>query len=291
MSNRLALGTVQFGLKYGVANENGLVPDDALHAILRCARGAGADTLDTAIGYGESERRLGAAGVAGWRVITKLPALPDSVEDVASWIEAHVRGSLERLRIPRLDGLLLHKPGDSIGSRGERYRSTLDRLKARGLATHVGISIYDPSELDAVWAVWQPDIVQAPLNVIDRRLIESGWLDRLAAGGVHVYVRSVFLQGLLLLPANRRPAWFRKWSGVLDGWLDWCDAHAVSPVEAAIAFVASLPGVHRYVIGVESLRQLEEIVVVAASARAPALPMDLASHDLDLLEPSRWRLQ
>ena len=83
MNDRLALGTVQFGLEYGVANQAGRVQLEDVRHILQEAAAQGVDTLDTAIAYGDSESTLGQAGAAGWRVVTKLPALPEGCADVA----------------------------------------------------------------------------------------------------------------------------------------------------------------------------------------------------------------
>jgi aryl-alcohol dehydrogenase-like predicted oxidoreductase len=286
---RLALGTAQFGLQYGLANSSGRVMPADIETILLNARRAGMDTLDTAVAYGESESALGSAGVTSWRVITKLPPLPGDVDDIAGWVAAHVRDSLRRLGVAQLEALLLHKPSDLLGSGGRRYAEALGELKARGYVRALGLSIYDPAELDAVWPAWQPEIVQAPCNVLDRRLIRSGWLAKLRSSGVRTHVRSAFLQGLLLMPAARRPACFTRWAGLLDRWLDWCLTQEISPLGAALAFVQAQPDVERIVVGVESPAQLEQIVAVAARS-APMPPDDLWSEDRNLLEPSRWDL-
>jgi aryl-alcohol dehydrogenase-like predicted oxidoreductase len=285
----LALGTVQFGGRYGVANISGQVPQSEVAAILQRARAAGIDTLDTAIAYGCSESSLGEAGVASWRVITKLPALPDGVSDVAKWAEAQVLDSLQRLRTSQLEALLLHKPGDLLGPQGKVFIATLDSLKSRGLIRCAGISIYDPAELARLWPVWRPELVQAPCNVFDRRLLDSGWLATLNRHGVRIHIRSVFLQGVLLMPASRRPAWFARWQNLFDRWLEWCGTHEISPLVAALAFARNLPGVERLVVGVDSAEQLRE-VIVASAAQVPQQPEDLGCEDRDLIEPSRWKL-
>jgi len=285
--SRLALGTAQFGLSYGVANADGRVAPSAVETMLRQARHAGMDTLDTAVSYGESEAALGSAGVCSWRVITKLPPLPAGVVDVAGWINAHVEDSLRRLRIVQLEALLLHKPSDLLGPAGRQYAEELGALKQHGYVRAVGVSIYDPTELDALWPVWQPEIVQAPCSVLDQRLIRSGWLAKLRSRGVRTHVRSVFLQGLLLMAPGQRPAGFRRWSGLLDRWLAWCVAHEVSPLRAALAFAQAQPDVERIVVGADSPAQLEELLEAAMRA-GPVPPDDLWSDDRDLLEPSRW---
>jgi aryl-alcohol dehydrogenase-like predicted oxidoreductase len=287
--NRIALGTAQFGQAYGVANLSGRVPADAIAAMLKLAGDQGVDTLDTAIAYGDSEACLGAAGVSSWRVVTKVPPLPEDIEDVNAWIEAQVQHSLQRLKLRRLDGLLLHRSADILGPRGAKLRAALAALQCRDWVGLTGISIYDPGELDAVWPVWQPQLVQAPCNVLDRRLIRSGWLSRLSQSGVRVHARSVFLQGLLLMPSTQRPEWFGRWRALLDRWLAWCAAQSVSPLCAALAFSFGQSGIERVVVGVDSIAQLREILTTEIGA-VPMPPMDLFSDDRDLVEPSRWRL-
>lgn len=289
-ARRLALGTVQFGMRYGVANNAGQVDGNAVAAILARASAAGVDTLDTAVAYGESETVLGRAGVAGWRVVSKLPPLPPDIVDVDAWIEQQLQGSLQRLRLNSLDALMLHRSADLGGAHAAGYRAALAAVKSRGLARAVGISIYDTTELEALWDTWRPDIVQAPLNVLDRRLITSGWLARLAADGVRVHARSIFLQGLLLMPATSRPAYFAPWRAILDRWLDWCHSQGLTPQRAAMCFADAQPELERYVIGVDSLMQLEELLA-APPVQGHLPPADLASHDRALIEPSRWRLQ
>jgi aryl-alcohol dehydrogenase-like predicted oxidoreductase len=287
--NRLALGTVQFGLRYGVANTSGQVAPTAIAAILRRAREAGIDTLDTAIAYGESEARLGDAGVASWRLVTKLPPLPQEMADVGTWVESEVQGSLQRLKTTRLDALMLHKAADLLGPYSKACIRALEDMKARGWVRSIGVSIYAPEDIAAVWPMWRPDIVQAPCNVFDRRLIQSGWLGRLSEAGVRVHIRSAFLQGLLLMPRATQPKWFDPWRGLLDRWAASCVQLETTPLAAALAFVLAQPGVERLVVGVDSLAQLDEILV-AARARAVLPADDLYSEDRDLIDPSRWKL-
>jgi aryl-alcohol dehydrogenase-like predicted oxidoreductase len=283
---RLALGTVQFGLNYGIANRSGQVVESEVGTILARAAAAGMDTLDTAIAYGQSEACLGRAGVTGWRVITKLPPLSQPVPDVAQWAEELIGGSLRRLGIPQLEAILLHRSHDLLGPQGETYLRTLHDMKAAGMTRAIGVSVYDPGELDRLWPLWRPDLVQAPCNVLDRRLIHSGWLGRLDAAGVRVHLRSVFLQGLLLMPARGRPDRFAQWGDLLDRWTGWCSDRGVSPLVGALAFVRSLSGVERLVVGVDSAAHLEEILAVPFAESVP--PDGIFSEDRDLIDPSRW---
>ncbi|WP_339522236.1 aldo/keto reductase [Pseudomonas sp. EA_35y_Pfl2_R111] len=284
---RLALGTVQFGMNYGVANRQGQVDLAQAHSIIETARHAGIDTLDTAIAYGESESTLGQIDLDGFKVITKLPALPDDCADIAGWVEEQLVGSLGRLRCGAVRGLLLHRPEQLLGPKGAELYRGLAEMKAQGLVEQIGVSIYEPLELDTLCAAMDFDLVQAPFNILDARLTDSGWLQRLSARGTELHVRSVFMQGLLLMTATERPHKFSRWSALWQEWHNWLDAGGVTPVQACLRHALSFNAISRVVVGVDTAVQLQEIAS-AANGPMPAIPQTLRSIDPDLLNPSRW---
>jgi aryl-alcohol dehydrogenase-like predicted oxidoreductase len=283
------LGTAQFGLPYGVANDTGQVGRDEARAILACARDGGIDTLDTAMAYGDSELRLGEAGVERWQVISKLAAIPPSCPDVAAWVHESVRGSLARLGIPRLSGLLLHRPQELLGDHGQILYRALGAVKEQGLVAKIGVSIYGPEELDALSPYFRFDLVQAPFNIVDRRMATSGWLKKLHESGAEVHIRSAFLQGLLLMDEARRPAFFQRWQPLWREWHRWLAEQALTPLQACLGFVLAQPEVDRVVLGIDSIEHLRGILAIAG-APAAAPPITLASQDPDLVNPARWSL-
>lgn len=284
---RLALGTVQFGLDYGLANQSGRVSQQEAIRILAEAQASGMDTLDTAIAYGESESVLGGIGVNRWRIVSKLPALPEQVDDIADWVQQQARGSLDRLGVRRLYGMLLHRPDQLLGVRGEALHRSLLQLKAQGWVEKIGVSIYAPEELEQLQNVIELEIVQAPLNILDRRMIESGWAARLTRAGGELHVRSVFLQGLLLTTHWNRPKQFERWSSLWQCWESWLNQQELTPLEACIRFALSVQEAERVVIGVDQASQLRQIVAAAGDELA-SLPEQLHSNDLILINPARW---
>lgn len=284
---KIALGTVQFGLEYGVANQAGRVQLEDVKNILQQAAAHGIDTLDTAIAYGESESTLGQAGVNDWRVVTKLPALPEGCADVAGWVETQIEGSLNRLGIRQLHGVLLHCPGQLLGEYGKRLFEALQHLKAQGITRKIGVSIYGPEELDRLMGEMQFDLVQAPLNILDRRLVESGWARRLKDQGTEVHVRSAFLQGLLLMSADQRPEKFVRWNSVWSEWSRWLGKTGLTSLQACLGYVLGVEEVDKVVVGVDSVKHLKEILAVS-DAELPSLPNWPQSVDTDLTNPARW---
>lgn len=283
---KLALGTAQFGLAYGIASPQPQISIAESQAIIKYAHHRGMQVLDTAIGYGNSEARLGEIGVQSWKIISKLPEIP-ATENVTDWIFQSVRASLEKLKVQSLYGLLLHRPSQLLSDKGAEIYATLQQLKSAGLVKKIGVSIYQPSELAGLLAIGKMDLIQSPLSVLDRRLITSGWLERLADQGIEIHARSVFLQGILLMSTDERPKKFDRWSSIWDSYQKWLQDTGMSPLQACLAYVSSIPQVQQVVTGVNGLNHIKEILDVKIDI-APAWSSDLAIDDEALLNPLSW---
>ena len=288
MTVKLALGTVQFGMDYGIANATGRPDTQAVADILAVARGAGIDLMDTAVAYGDSETVLGQAGIRGWKVVTKLPPVPDDETDVAGWIEAQVTASLTRLGIDRLYGLLLHAPTQMHGRRAHVIARALEDVAAQGSVERVGVSIQHPDhDLPAVLRHMAPGLIQAPLNLLDDALVTRGWAARLRAMGCEIHTRSAFLQGLLLMSSSARPAWFDRWGGHWQVWDGWLASTGLRATDACLRFVRAQPEIDACVIGVDSTAQLHDLLT-AGDTPLLTLPAWPGPVDAELITPSRW---
>jgi aryl-alcohol dehydrogenase-like predicted oxidoreductase len=285
--NRLALGTVQFGLSYGIANKAGQVTRPEAKAMLQLASTNGIDTLDTAIAYGDSEMCLGEVGTEDFKVVTKLPAIPVDCADVSDWVQQQVSASLSRLGVTSVYGLLLHRPEQLLGPNGTELYRVLQTLKDNGQVQKVGVSIYSPEELEALTPQFRFDLVQAPFNLVDRRLYRSCWLQRLKDDGVEVHTRSAFLQGLLLMTQADIPDKFLPWSGLWQKWHRWLADYNGSAIQACLAFPLSFSEIDQVVVGADSVNQLAQIVSATNSPPISELP-DLQCEDEDLINPAHW---
>lgn len=284
---RLALGTAQFGLPYGIANQTGQVTRSVAKAMLQLATANGIDTLDTAIAYGESESCLGEMGVQGFKLVTKLPAVPEGCANVSGWVQEQVAASLARLGVSVVYGLLLHRPQQLLESDGKTLYQTLQGLKKIGQVQKIGVSVYAPSELMALTTQYHFDLVQAPFNLVDRRLHTSGWLQRLKHEGVEIHTRSAFLQGLLLMPQPAIPPRFAPWAELWAKWHNWLTRHSVTAVQACLAYPLSFTEIDRVVVGADSVSQLEQIITAATSIVPVDFP-DLYCDAENLINPARW---
>jgi aryl-alcohol dehydrogenase-like predicted oxidoreductase len=284
---KIALGTVQFGLNYGVANNQGKVNTDIVKNILIHAKLAGIDTLDTASIYGNSEDQLGEIGVKDWRIVTKLSNVPNICDDISLWVREQVFESMQRLKVRSIAGFLLHDTSQLIGPYGQQIWSALKVLKDEGVIEKIGFSIYNPNELEILWESYKPDLVQAPYNIFDRRLEQSGWLQVMSDSHVEVHIRSVFLQGLLLMSRDSRPTKFNRWSYSFDLLEKWIKENNTTALQACLSLPLNDDRINKIVIGVDNTQQLQSILS-RGGINTPVPPLSLCLKDVDLINPSHW---
>lgn len=280
---KLALGTVQFGLDYGVSNGSGQVSAGEATKILHCAKSLNINTLDTSANYGTSEQVLGEIGVGGYQIVTKTMPLEQGVDAVINGLYQ----SLNRLNTTSIKGLLIHNIEDINHQGFDTLYQELIRLKEQGLITQLGFSTYTPEQVDVLLENFEFDLIQVPFNVFDARLIKGGQLEKLKQQGIEVHARSVFLQGLLLMSSENRPKKFKHWDALWKLWEEWLADHCMTALEAAIRYAISVPELSKILVGVNTASQLEEIVH-ASNGASPKVPVELLTEDVNLLNPSNW---
>jgi aryl-alcohol dehydrogenase-like predicted oxidoreductase len=293
-ASRIGLGTAQFGSDYGITNRLGQVSEGEAASILSLAIESGIDTIDTARLYGKSEEVIGRTLGHGTkiRVVTKTAKLASaaSAEDAVAQLNAGFTASLEALRCPAAYALLVHDPRDLIGPCGPAIWRALEELKRSGLVQKIGVSVYEGDEIDRILDRYAIEIVQLPFNVLDRRLVRGGQLSRLASAGVEVHARSLFLQGLLLAPADAIPSQFEPVRGSARALDQLFSVHGLSRLAGLVALAFQETAISRFIVGVTSPDELAAIILAAKEAsRVEGLqvPEDTGIDAL-FLNPARW---
>lgn len=287
---KIGLGTVQFGLDYGVSNKGGKTPLEEVKRIIETAAQNRVRVIDTAALYGTSEDSLGMALPArhNFDIVTKTIRFNKETigpDDAASLESAFAR-SLSRLKARSVYGLLMHDADDLFKEGGDRLFDKLVELKEAGLVKKIGASVYTASQINRLLSGPPIDLIQLPINVLDQRLIKSGHLARLRSAGIEVHGRSAFLQGLLLMDPNGLPPFFEPIKGDLIRYHDFLEKKRISPVHAAIGFVMGIDAIDTVVCGVENRDQLLDIL--------KALPLSgvgfdaFAISDERMLNPAKW---
>lgn len=291
--SRLGLGTAQFGAWYGVSNRSGRPSEQEIGAIIEAAVANGMGTLDTAAAYGDAESLIGRCLPAnhGLRIVTKVGPFPEQrfeqrhqqklLDDVAR--------SLDRLRVDHVHGLLIHHASDFCKPGAEYLIAGLKEAKAWGWAKRIGGSVYGAKDLATMEARFQPDLVQLPLNVLDRRLLDAGHLVRLKSLGTEIHARSAFLQGLLLIAPDQLPAYFAPVSGALADIASRWGHEQVDALAGCLGFVFQQSEVDAVIVGCNRRAEVEEIVAAVASLAGRRMEFGSAAPaDVKYLDPSLW---
>ena len=250
--SHLVLGTAQLGMKYGVANTTGQPDVETVVDIIRVAWEGGIRAFDTAQAYGESERALGRAfralGITEQVEVTTKLAKDIDVNDEAVVVKA-VKGSLDRLGVPILHAVLLHTEGE-IGR--------LPALLSHSFTRHIGLSVYSPERALKALEMEDMSMLQMPGNVLDRRFERAGIFEGAKERGVQVYLRSVFLQGLLLIDPEQLPSHLKFALPVIQTMASLAHRLRVSSRVLALQYVKqAFPDAH-VIIGAETPQQVQE---------------------------------
>ncbi len=266
--SRVGIGTVQFGMKYGIHNATGQVSYLQIVKILQIALEHGVNFIDTAPIYGESEELIGKAikelGAAGRFVVCTKLDIPESVEqasdgEILSVVKTCLSRSLERLGCQAVPLLLLHKPKHRIMRNGLVW-DCLKEEASRGTIGHLGVSIGGLDTAEALDCCEDPAVeaMQIPFNALDARWDEAGVFEHARRKRVAIFTRSAYLQGLLLMPVEAVPdplAEARRFKEVLNRMA----ADAGLPVkELALRYVFSRGEICSTIIGVDSESQFRE---------------------------------
>ena len=285
----LILGTVQFGLDYGVSNQSGKVTKLEAESILAFAKNGGVEVIDTASSYGDSEDILGELHAAeSFRVITKTPHLSTTVIDTGSLQELEDAFFKSKKKIGHIDSLLIHNPADLRKKGADQLWKWLKEQKAQGEIKKIGVSVYSGEDIDLALSQAEFDVIQLPLNIFDQRLLQSGHLKKLKKAGVEIHARSLLLQGLVFMKEFN--SFFNPIKNELDHFHQYCDKNQLTPLEISLAFAKSINEVDQYVLGVTSVKDLEEILR-AYKREIPAIDFSAFVIDQErFVNPAKWEL-
>ena len=260
MNNRLCLGTVQFGLDYGVNNKVGKPSKAEVFEMLDIAVERGIFYYDTAAAYGNAEELLGEylmsrGGKSKFEIISKLK--PNLIDEQSNnhenIVEKEIIKSLKKMNLEVLNGYLLHTPSNFYNS---KIIEDLTRCKEKGLVKNIGVSIYEFNHAIDVVSSAIVDYIQVPYSIFDQRIDNDHFFEIAQRNKVKVFARSAFLQGLLLMDSNNLPQNLKHARAYLNLLDDVLQKYKVSRDEAAIIFSYQNLNIDYLVFGVDNRDQL-----------------------------------
>lgn len=293
----LCLGTVQFGMKYGIANTLGQPSGEDVFLMLDTAIEHGIHVIDTARAYGTAEIILGEyfesrRNADSLKVISKL--CPNVIEkgeqDIYGVIRDELENTLSRLHLSRLNGYLLHTPQYVYD---EEIIMALQKLKEEKLVEHIGISIYDLEEGYAALDIGGMDYIQLPYSILDQRGIQKEFIQKAKGAGATVFTRSAFLQGLFMMDKQKIPTHLQHVIPYLKKFESLLEKYSADKLDVLIHFVADELDIDYLVFGVDTREQLlQDINSYQTKAIPQALVKELKESFFDIeksiIFPSLW---
>jgi len=286
LTNKLAIGTAQFGLDYGVANQKGKVSQREIQSVLDFSYENGINTLDTAKAYGTSEVSIGEyleSSDSSWNIMTKIGS--------ANNVIGQIKDSIKKLTVkPNI--VLAHSADiflDPI------FQTEIKKAKDEELIKYFGVSLYYDDELNQVLnAELKPEVVQIPMNILDTRLYKNNLLKKLYDNGIEIHIRSVFLQGLFYLPEADLYERFNDVAPILIILRSIAKKVDLSLSELSLLWVASIKEVDKVIIGVDNVDHLKAHFKTLEKNVDPSVFIEVLSikyENENILNPSLWPIK
>jgi aryl-alcohol dehydrogenase-like predicted oxidoreductase len=282
----IILGTVQFGLDYGINNTCGKTPIQEVHRILDYAYSKGIMTLDTAAGYGDSEEIIGDYLVSNpdkkFEVITKVNSFEVS-------LEKQLHESLRKLKVDKVEVLMLHS-----FELYEKFKPQLPLFceNNKGIFFNkLGVSVYTNEEAEVVCLDSIIDRIQTPFNLLDNEQKRGATYTKIKSKRKTIDTRSVFLQGLFFKDTDELPANLEPLKEPLEKLRSLAQSNSLKIEELAIGYASSMNFIDNILIGVDSLDQLKgnlSALTKIISKQTVAEINTISIQNINLLNPSFW---
>ena len=287
MKNKIILGSANFDQIYGI--KKNFIKKSEIKKLFNLALKNKIKTIDTSPLYNKSEKIIGLLNNNRFKIISKIPKPPKNIkrENIKKWLKQKVMISLKNLKIKKFECLLLHNANSLLCKNGDEIYKGIRNMKINGLTSKIGVSIYDFNVLDKILKKFKFNLIQAPFNILDQRLVEKGWLKKLKKRKIEVHARSIFLQGILLLKHNQLPKKLIKLSKKLVMWENWLKKNKFSSLQVCLSFVLNQRQLDGIVVGYNNTNQLNQILKLKQIKNNFSLP-NLNIKDKKLIDPREW---
>lgn len=289
---KLGLGTVQFGLDYGVSNEKGQVEKSEVNQIFDFCKEKEITLFDTAPEYGNSEDVISKFLFTGSKLITKTKPIRKATienEDIKKVVET-LEQSFINLNQKFIEGVLFHDANDLLSINSEKLFKAIYQYKEEGRIGKIGVSIYNKEQIDMLLEKYEIDILQVPLNIFDQRLLENNYLKELKEKGIELHVRSIHLQGLLLMDLEKINTYFSSILPILNNYREDIMSLGLTPLQSVWNFIKSIEEIDYVIFGIESKEQFKQNLEAFEQKKVDIDYRKYQIDNLEIIEPFRWRL-
>ena len=284
MIKKLIIGTANFGQIYGLKKNKIEIKD--IKSLIKIAKKKGIKTIDTSPSYKSSEKIIGKYVQKGFKINTKIPKIPNiKTNEVKKWTNQIIKKSFSNLKVTKINSIIIQNPSILLTKKGILIYKILKELKIKKKISKIGISIYNLEKLGLILKKFKIDLVQTQLNIFDRRLVQSGWIERLSKKKIEIQIRSIFLQGLLLEQSSKLPDKIKKYKIYWEKLENWKKKNKMNSLETCLSIINKYPKINGLVIGFNDLNQFKELIKIKNSKKkVPYFNI----QNQNIINPIRW---
>ena len=281
LKKRFIIGSANFTQKYGADPTK--INSIEIKKILNLAEKNKIYEVDTAEAYLKSKYTF--------KKINKKFKFSSKISFDHRWVSLEfclksLQTHFKHLSSSRVEVIFFHDIKILFTKNGKKIFKNLQDLKKKKIFNKIGISIYDTQSLDYLTSNYDLDVVQCPYNILDKRILNTGWFYSLRKFGIEVHVRSVFLQGLLVNKSIHKRKYFKKWQKQISQWYAWLENNKVSPIDYCLNDILN-SDFDKIVIGINSSDNLKEIINFKKINKNKILNFKI--DDINLIDPRRWK--
>lgn len=281
LKKKFILGTANFTQTYGIQPTH--ISSNEIEKILNLAKKNKIYKIDTAEAYlkkGKVFKKIDKK----FKIISKIKIDLRwlSLEFCQKKIENHLKHFVNS----KVEVLLVHNIEIFLTKNGSKIFKNLEVLKKRKYFRKIGFSIYQTNSLSKLISNYNFDVVQCPYNILDKRILNTGWFDILKNQGKEIHVRSIFLQGLLVNKAIYKKNYFKKWKKSFFNWFNFLENKNISPIDYCLSDLLGYD-FDQIVIGVNNYKNLEEIINFKIIKKNNMINFNI--NDTKLIDPRNWK--
>ena len=281
LKKRLVIGSANFTKKYGVNAIKLTYKENK--KILNLAKKNGIYEIDTAKAYLKNNDIFLNIDQK-FKFSTKI--IPDSKWVSLEFCQKQLEDHFKILNTNKIETLLFHDVKILFTGAGVKIFKNLEILKQKKYFKKIGLSIYDTNCLNYINSNYNFDVVQCSFNILDRRILTTGWYDKLKSQGIETHIRSIFLQGLLVNKSVYKKNYFKKWQKPFFNWFKNLENNNISPVDYCLSDLLNYD-FNKIIIGINDSKNLKEIINFKTIGKNKMINFNIS--DTNLIDPRNWK--
>ena len=281
LKNRIIIGSANFTQNYGADSTK--INSHEIKKILNLAKKNNIYKIDTAETY-LKDKKIFKNINKKFKFSSKI--IPNHKWTSLDFCQNNLEDHFKNLNTKKIDTLMLHNTEILFTKNGIKIFKNLEDLKKKKYFKKIGLSIYDTDCLNYIIPNFDFDVVQCPYNILDKRILTTGWFDKLHNKGIETHIRSIFLQGLLVNKSVYKKKYFKKWQKKFSEWFTWLENNNISPVDYCLSDLLYYD-FDKIIIGINNSDSLKEIMNFRKININKML--NLKVNDLKLIDPRKWR--